>query len=670
MNLCIFSELKLMRDVYEADFNLLVSCIKELPDMQAILETETLTNKQLVAEDKIIAIASLMAAESFERKKRIISTIFNESVAILGHLPCSYALSCHYPRQSTVNSFPFGAMNLFLLIEKESAAIRTYFRNLLSLVAMKMVDLGETALLDLNIRSLHWMKAELELSSGFALLAFMDDVDKKNLPKIFIERLRSPVDLLCSATSNKGSEREDVYEVSDGPKFVCGDPRLFKELASVRQTVVQREQADVDFKEKLLNDLHSLVLALDPFDNVALTTEYEDMIQRDVLDLPEQLLSVVFGLEKYLVSDDPKTRLEEMMLINYVPLNAVLTISTETCDGVTETRFADDTDDMESPRTHKRHQGRQKPFSDRWWPESDLENANQSPRNSQSKDQTTWNTPRFSDEGKQLKELKLKKRESMQGSDYYRGYMVKNTGQAVGYVHPAKRASQYNLAVSEDDDDLGESSLGFSSKSNAKKKNSPRISTELLHPVSQVRRAPIPPPVDPSVVKPKNASDRVRVKDKPNRKRATSPTPYKKKPPVIETFQRLVTSVPVHNGKPKDVLKGETVHNLTLLHCLTTVIKQSRRKPLINTDHKAPQLDKKVLDTVYLKVLQIILPLIEHLRPLVKTAKTATALKKTLYSMGELTNVSVRGCQFGILLQVWAKLCLLGLGMEILISDP
>ena len=119
---------------------------------------------------------------------------------------------------------------------------------------------------------------------------------------------------------------------------------------TVRQTVVQREQADIDFKEKMLSELQSLVLALDPFDNVTLSTEYEDMIQRDVLDLPEKLLMVLFGLEKNLVSDEPKTRLEEMMQINYVPLNAVMSFTTEVCDGVIETRFTYATDNLESPR--------------------------------------------------------------------------------------------------------------------------------------------------------------------------------------------------------------------------------------------------------------------------------------------------------------------------------
>ena len=613
----IYVEMGVMRDVYEADFGLLLSCINELPDMQAILDTGTLSNKQLLAEDKIIAITSLMVAETFERKKRILTSIFNDSIAILGPLPCSYALTSHYPSLSTVNSYSFGAMNLFLLIEKDSAAIRSYFRNLLSLIAMKMVDLGETALSDLNIRSLHWMKSELAQTSGFALLAFMDDVDKKNLPKIFVERLRSPVDLLCSATSNKVSERDDVYEVSDGPKLVCGDPRLFKELMTVRQTVVQREQADVDFKEKMLSELQSLVLALDPFDNVTLSTEYEDMIQRDVLDLPEKLLMVLFGLEKNLVSDEPKTRLEEMMQINYVPLNAVMSFTTEVCDGVIETRFTDDTDNLESPRALNQIQGRLKPFSVHWWQEPESGNFQNSPRNSQSKDETTWNTPRDIDDRKLLRELKLKKQESVQGT---------------GSVNTTKRAINQNRNIDNDTENGNDdSSVGFSTKSHGKAKESPQA--EPLHPVSQVRRAPIPPPVNPEVVKPKNASDRVRVKEKP--KRAKSPSLYKKKPPVVEPFKRLITSIPVHIGKPKDVLKGETVHNLTLLQNLTTMIKQSQADPLIITGHQAPQLDKKVLDIVYLKVLQIILPLIEHLRPLVKSSKSVSVLKKALYSMGE-----------------------------------
>lgn len=611
-----------MRDIYDADFSLLVNCICELPDMQAILETEPLNDKQLVAEDKIIALGSMMSAEVFTRKKVIITEMVAESIEILGPLPCNFALSsCG---STYVNHAPYGGLSCFLLIEQDSPSIKSYFRNLLSLVVMKMMNIGETCLSQLNIRSLHWMKTELKIFSGSGLLSFMDDVDKKNLPKIFIERIRSAVDLLCSATSNKAAEREDVFEVSDGPSFICGDLRLFKELSTVRQTVVQREQADIDHRDHVLDTLQSLIIEVDPFNNIAITDDYENMLQKGVLDLPEKFLNVLFEMEKNLTSEDSKTRLEEMMPTNYVPLNASLTIATTVDDGKMVTRFLNDTDNMMSPRSPNLHSTRK---SKQWWHEG-LDRTD--PR--ASKDTTTWNA-QTSHNVKALKELKLKKRDSgFVGSDFYRGFMVKPTGESVGYTHPQKRPSQITLSASDDDRDE-ESSMGFTTQTQTQNKVSSRIPAEPLHPTSIVRRrAPIPPPVDPSVVQPKNASNRIRASEAPLRKsREVTPPPKC----TSEKFDRLVTSVPVYNGKPRNVLTDDTVHNLTLLNCLTTVIKQSRQNSVTVTSNIPPQLDKKVLDMMYLKILQIVLPLIEHLRPMVKNTRTIQAVRKSLSTMGK-----------------------------------
>jgi len=57
----------------------------------------------------------------------------------------------------------------------------------------------------------------------------------------------------------------------------------------------------------------------------------------------------------------------------------------------------------------------------------------------------------------------------------------------------------------------------------------------------------------------------------------------------------------------------------------------------ISTSHKAYEMNKKVLDVAYLKILQLTLPLLEQLRKMIGKNSTVETFKKALHKLGEYT---------------------------------
>lgn len=339
-----------MRDLYLADFSLLSQCVDELQTQRDVDDSKTATTKNLLAEEKIIAVSSVMEAEAVERYVTILAQILHECIKMMGApLPCNYTL-IKAKRLGSTSTSPFAPWHCVLLIEKESASIRSYFRNLLTMFAMKVLDIGETGLSDLKIRSLNWYIAERPQASAFGISNLMDEVEKRSNSSAMIDSLKTPTELMRAASSNRRTEREEAFRLCDGARYISGNTRMFKDLQSVRQSVIQREQADGEYKQRMFASLQRLVQTIDPFHHLELSDNaYEETMQQKVLQFPDEFINIMLSLEKNLKSETTHIQLQEVTSMESPPLYSSLSVETVMIrkDNSLRSRFAEDVEDVE-----------------------------------------------------------------------------------------------------------------------------------------------------------------------------------------------------------------------------------------------------------------------------------------------------------------------------------
>jgi len=577
-----------LRNICEGDFCHLIECITDLPSTSAILERQPMTNKQARIEDRIIASCSVLLTETSVRVTSLLYKIWEECIDITGPPPCRYTL---------VGNRKFGSkdiaglepVSIFLLLEKESAGLKSFFRNLLVLFGMKINNLGETALNSLGIRSLGWLWEDSLSSSAFSLANYYEDIEKKpGFSTVPIECLYTPNDLMRKADGIKASERRKVLELCGCNTYIAGDFKLYKELANIRQAVIHRDQTEKDYKTNLFSTIACLLEKADPFARIAMKENYEGQIRQSILDFSTELLSIIFNTEKNFTAESTIGRLEELMPSSITPMYYDLSLMSESAQGSNDvtTKFINDPG-KSSPDPHQvvklpkiRNSIAESRTGFDTWLHGEGPSISRSP------------TP-TGDEEQILRKLKQRKADRRRRySEYYRGYMVKPSGESVGYIHPLKRSSILsNTAAedSEDEDDADFSPRKPAVRNSVQKKNSEQMlirrSTEksLTHRISQQLSERESKPAS-SIRTSQKFTQPPAPSNRHSNTFSTTRFPAKlgkgqekmPKPPTPEPVIREVSSPPTYSGKQKDMMTAETARSLILLHSLSLAVRMGQ----------------------------------------------------------------------------------------------
>ncbi|XP_067939671.1 uncharacterized protein [Watersipora subatra] len=304
-------ELQEIRDICSADFKNIKDSFREFPSAQTLLKQKSPSKRHIAAEENVMATTSLMFGEVTERMRGFLAGLINECFELQGPSPCNYVLVGHH-KLAGKDLSPFEPISLFIIIEKETAGIKAYFRNTLALLAMKIINLGETSLLSLNIRSIAWFTIGAT-PSGLAMANFIDDTEKKEFSTIPLECLKTPKELLKLAVSDKHLIRQGIITLLHNMTFITGDMKMYKELAPVRTAVLQREQTEKSYKKSLFTRYQNLVRYTDPLSMFALQEGNEDEIQSNVMSLVTEFVDCFCDMAKNFSSDGTINRLEEMM---------------------------------------------------------------------------------------------------------------------------------------------------------------------------------------------------------------------------------------------------------------------------------------------------------------------------------------------------------------------
>lgn len=602
-----------MMKLYEADMGLMMALLKELPDVKSTLNkaAEEQQKKLMLLEDKILALYKVMTEEVLRRRLALFKEVLLECIALLGgDLPCQYALTVNSRWQLGLAS-PNEPISCYILIEKNDAACKTYFRNLLTLFGMKVINLCETSIQFLNIKSLNWYDDGMRLK-GLALYDFIDDTEKKYFTSIPMESVFTIRELMAAAQSSAGDKRAAIKEICDGIHMVAGSQKLFKQLCALRSTVMQREQGDKDYKTTLQEKLKAIITPSDILD-IEFAEKHGINHLRTKLDaFVGQFTDIVFDLEKDIQAQTTMKRLEELAVDGSDFCYADISINTVESGDTFQSKLSVPPALEQTPRLMEQPPPLQKVSTTR--------ELTKTTGPSQKND--VHNLAKKSAAEPVLKELKRRKQDLVEkSSDFFRGYMIKNNGELLGYTKrlPKRKSEQVLKDDETADDDSSPDDMA----------NVP----DLLPSRPEILSLK-PKDIPENRTKPKNASNRVGPQPRPTSK-AVKPLP--EKPNTQVPVERLVHDVMVESSGKATALCSSAFRALMLLNCYSSIIKQLEK---VEINIKAARKDSEQKN-LCLRMLQITVPFLEHIEPVVRQQNINAALKKSLQTLGKEAQLSV-----------------------------